>query len=1263
MMIHPLPGPQRRWVRGVLLALLLPWLPMVAVHPQDLLNLDFGVGTESAKHGPAALGLAEDDFWNLYSRDDGMGGFRESGTVANLRWSDHRVSAMSVTLANAPGAWSNESIDPMFAVYLYPIAGGDIVVTLRDVEPGDYRLVVYAHGLLDGENGVISARAAGVVLGPLSTTTQPGWNTTIWQEGRQSVAFDGVTVREDGELVIRIQPGTTGLAVLNGLQLLRTQAPEPEPIELWNIDFSGHTNPSVRRKSGPAAVGVGADDFWNLYSRDDGFGGFLPWNALPQLRLVDGTVTMAGLTVSNAPGLWVSQHPDPMLDSYLYPFNAGDVVVTVTNLPAGLYDLYFYAHGWLDGENGVVQLESAGAIYGTRTTSSSAGWRAETWVEGEQYVRFQGVRVTPDAPIRITVMPGTTGLAVINGMQLVRYQDCTPAPSGLVAWWRGEGDATDAAGRNDGQLMGGVGFDEGFVGQSFWLDGETGRVRVPASASLRVSSFTLAAWVNPEDVSIQRPILEYAGDTGPAGVHLWLSVAPGGGASAPGTLFANVRDELGGSHMLVSEAGLVKVGVWSHVALTYDTTTGLGRLYVNGQPVAEEELGTFLPYTALPFHMGYRPELSSDGAGGYSFPGGMDEVAIYDRALEPEEMAAIYEAGQDGKCPGILVTLTTVAGANGRIERSPDAAFYGQDVEVELMAMPDPGFAFLGWGGDFVGEENPLVIRLDRHTRVVATFVDVTPPLLSIDSPATGSTSLEWFQLAGTATDNVRVAELRWEWNGQDMGELTLTDDVFAAEEQRLVPGTNQILVHAVDLTGNRSEAEALVVWVPTRMLRVGEMEPRQEGQFLRVPLWLNSPGDVGGMTFLLRYDPDDLTRPEVVWTRAGMNHVTSGQFDGELQAWFQLVHGALPAGEQLVAEIVFRTRSVPRTLQSRIDLELGEMVDAAGNVLPAGNGATGGQATILVRRLTGDNNANHRLDIGDATTMQRLLAGVEFIRPWDVSGNDVNQDDELDVGDVMRVLRAAVGIDPQPMPQRWEDDPAVPRLSRQNQEPAGVHLAGGFVPTLSAFQAEPGESITLQIWRAGVDLPFAGLTLRIEYPVEALRIRNEQAPRFIAQVPEDTIVLWNLAPAQSDDSLQSGRLTLGVSHAMPWPVSSGVMAEVTFEVQAGQSTRSQWPIRIDAIELATDGFERFTLPEATIHYISRDPLPPLIETESMGLTGNGFALQVIGEGGVSYVLEASHDLIEWRPVQPFEGTGQPLWIEDRGRGESPHQFYRVRSN
>ncbi|MCD6049647.1 MAG: hypothetical protein K0Q55_1050, partial [Verrucomicrobia bacterium] len=37
---------------------------------------------------------------------------------------------------------------------------------------------------------------------------------------------------------------------------------------LINVDFTSHLSPGVLVKTGPAAVGDKADDYWNVYSRN-----------------------------------------------------------------------------------------------------------------------------------------------------------------------------------------------------------------------------------------------------------------------------------------------------------------------------------------------------------------------------------------------------------------------------------------------------------------------------------------------------------------------------------------------------------------------------------------------------------------------------------------------------------------------------------------------------------------------------------------------------------------------------------------------------------------------------------------------------------------------------------------------------------------------------------------------------------------------------------------------------------------------------------
>jgi RHS repeat-associated protein len=224
---------------------------------------------------------------------------------------------------------------------------------------------------------------------------------------------------------------------------------------------------------------------------------------------------------------------------------------------------------------------------------------------------------------------------------------CAPAAAEVLAWWPADGDPRDIAGGRDATLTGGAGFGPGMAGSAFALDGADDTVTVPAHPRLNVTgSFTLEAWVNPQGLNVQRPVVEY-GAPGVFGVHLWLNVNQAATGVSPGSLYANIVDSGGGFHILGSVGGLVASNVWSHVALTYDRPAGLARLYVNGAPVATSQVGSFTPRTNVDLNIGYRPN------GGQRFFGSIDEVTLVGRALSAAEIRAIHSSGSLGKCRDI----------------------------------------------------------------------------------------------------------------------------------------------------------------------------------------------------------------------------------------------------------------------------------------------------------------------------------------------------------------------------------------------------------------------------------------------------------------------------------------------------------------------------------------------------------------------------------------------------------------------------------
>ncbi len=152
-------------------------------------------------------------------------------------------------------------------------------------------------------------------------------------------------------------------------------------------------------------------------------------------------------------------------------------------------------------------------------------------------------------------------------------------------------------------------------------------VLVPDDDELDITgAITMAAWVNPE-----------ASDRAIAPV-IWKDHSEGylfgmwGGIADPETTY--MRAYIGGT--VVGTDKLIPMGmdVWSHIAFTFDEATDRYRFYFNGSVVDSGLRTEVIGTSEADLHIGYGP-----GAGGYK--GKIDEVAIFDRALTPSEIAEL----------------------------------------------------------------------------------------------------------------------------------------------------------------------------------------------------------------------------------------------------------------------------------------------------------------------------------------------------------------------------------------------------------------------------------------------------------------------------------------------------------------------------------------------------------------------------------------------------------------------------------------------
>lgn len=230
--------------------------------------------------------------------------------------------------------------------------------------------------------------------------------------------------------------------------------------------------------------------------------------------------------------------------------------------------------------------------------------------------------------------------------------------------------------------MNGGGYANGEVGMAFNFVGGNEYLMVqPTNSALNIgggTGFTIEAWINPTELSSARVITEYErvlGTDSGSDVGLDFSINDSGISPRPGCLAANIVDTNDVTHLISSAGGVVTNGMWQHVALTYDKSSGIGTLYVNGSVVAQASLGSFTPQTTFTNILTGRTTFNSVSSPNAAFEGGVDELSFYDRALSGSEIAAIYNAGSAGKCTSGLAPMIVTEPTNQTVAVGGTAAF------------------------------------------------------------------------------------------------------------------------------------------------------------------------------------------------------------------------------------------------------------------------------------------------------------------------------------------------------------------------------------------------------------------------------------------------------------------------------------------------------------------------------------------------------------------------------------------------------------
>lgn len=205
---------------------------------------------------------------------------------------------------------------------------------------------------------------------------------------------------------------------------------------------------------------------------------------------------------------------------------------------------------------------------------------------------------------------GGSGLFDSNSVELQK---------GLIGWWKLDGNAKDNTMNNDnGTLIGGP---TAAADRKNTLSGAinfsgTQYINIPSSPVLNTSTFTISAWFNISNVAHNNTIVGNSADGGPD-----LYIGNGG---------FNFSHQGSGSGGCAN--GSATAGQWYQVVITSDGSAT--RMYRNGVSVCAGPATTF---SFSNYQIGTRL------SGSDNFLGSLDDVRVYNRVLNSNEIKALYD--------------------------------------------------------------------------------------------------------------------------------------------------------------------------------------------------------------------------------------------------------------------------------------------------------------------------------------------------------------------------------------------------------------------------------------------------------------------------------------------------------------------------------------------------------------------------------------------------------------------------------------------
>jgi Concanavalin A-like lectin/glucanases superfamily/Secretion system C-terminal sorting domain len=233
-------------------------------------------------------------------------------------------------------------------------------------------------------------------------------------------------------------------------------------------------------------------------------------------------------------------------------------------------------------------------------------------------------------------------LNIYNG-QIRKSTGIIPS-NGLIAWYPFTGNTLDSSGQNNNLTNNSISFVVDRLGNtnsSAFFNGSTSYANLIAKNILQPNSYTLSCWINSKDIPLKNysSIITYS-------PNAWTW-------GPPYKLFLNSSGQIEGRQWssstswqdVTTNTNYIVTNKWFHLLMTFDSLTSTQSLYINNQLINKRK--SILSYSnnlLAGLFIGATRE-SADGSLVDFFSGNIDDIRIYNRALDNTEIQALYNEG------------------------------------------------------------------------------------------------------------------------------------------------------------------------------------------------------------------------------------------------------------------------------------------------------------------------------------------------------------------------------------------------------------------------------------------------------------------------------------------------------------------------------------------------------------------------------------------------------------------------------------------